>query len=234
MPYLNEFLTIALVHLVAVASPGPDFAVVVRNSLAYGRRIAIYTSVGIGLAILLHVGYSLVGLSVVIATTPWLFKTFSYLAAGYLLYIAYGALKSGPSQPPVEGEAEVSNNVDNKVDNSDKNRLANTKAANNIKASPQISAQKALWIGFLTNGLNPKATLFFLSLFTAIIDIDTPFSIKLGYGIYLAIATGLWFCFLSYLLSTSKIAQLIGKKGYWLDRAMGVLLVGLAAKLVLG
>ncbi|WP_282146246.1 LysE family translocator [Alteromonas stellipolaris] len=234
MPYLNEFLTIALVHLVAVASPGPDFAVVVRNSLAYGRRIAIYTSIGIGLAILLHVGYSLVGLSVVIATTPWLFKTFSYLAAGYLLYLAYGALKSGPSQPPVEGEAEVSNNVDNKVDNSDKNRLANTKAANNIKASPLISAQKALWIGFLTNGLNPKATLFFLSLFTAIIDIDTPFSIKLGYGIYLAIATGLWFCFLSYLLSTSKIAQLIGKKGYWLDRAMGVLLVGLAAKLVLG
>ena len=234
MPDLNEFLTIARVHLVAVASPGPDFAVVVRNSLAYGRRIAIYTSIGIGLAILLHVGYSLVGLSVVIATTPWLFKTFSYLAAGYLLYLAYGALKSGPSQPPVEGEAEVSNNVDNKVDNSDKNRLANTKAANNIKASPQISAQKALWIGFLTNGLNPKATLFFLSLFTAIIDIDTPFSIKLGYGIYLAIATGLWFCFLSYLLSTSKIAQLIGKKGYWLDRAMGVLLVGLAAKLVLG
>ncbi|MBQ4831114.1 LysE family translocator [Alteromonas sp. MMG017] len=229
MPYLNEFLTIALVHLVAVASPGPDFAVVVRNSLAYGRRIAIYTSIGIGLAILLHVGYSLVGLSVVIASTPWLFKTFSYLAAGYLLYLAYGALKSGPSQPPVEGEAAV-NNIDNSVEN----RRANTEAANNSKASPLISAQKALWIGFLTNGLNPKATLFFLSLFTAIIDIDTPFSIKLGYGIYLAIATGLWFCFLSYLLSTSKIAQLIGKKGYWLDRAMGVLLVGLAAKLVLG
>ena len=230
MPYLNEFLTIALVHLVAVASPGPDFAVVVRNSLAYGRRIAIYTSVGIGLAILLLVGYSLVGLSVVIATTPWLFKTFSYLAAGYLLYIAYGALKSGPSQPPAGGEAGVSNSVDNL----DETKLANNKAANNKKANSQISAQKALWIGFLTNGLNPKATLFFLSLFTAIIDIDTPFSIKLGYGIYLAIATGLWFCFLSYLLSTSKIAQLIGKKGYWLDRAMGVLLVGLAAKLVLG
>ena len=36
MQYMNEFLTIALVHLVAVASPGPDFAVVVRNSVAYG------------------------------------------------------------------------------------------------------------------------------------------------------------------------------------------------------
>ena len=76
MQYMNEFLTIALVHLVAVASPGPDFAIVVRNSISYGRRIAMFTSVGIGLAILLHVAYSLVGLSVVIATTPWLFTTF--------------------------------------------------------------------------------------------------------------------------------------------------------------
>ncbi len=97
-----------------------------------------------------------------------------------------------------------------------------------------ITAKKALWIGFLTNGLNPKATLFFLSLFTAIISIETPFAVKLGYGIYLSIATGLWFCFLSFMLSTSRVAELIGKKGYWLDRAMGVLLVGLAAKLVIG
>ena len=208
MQYMNEFLTIALVHLVAVASPGPDFAIVVRNSISYGRRIAMFTSVGIGLAILLHVAYSLVGLSVVIATTPWLFTTFSYLAAGYLLYLAFGALRSGPPK----GDAVIDSG----------------------KAQSLISPKRALWMGFLTNGLNPKATLFFLSLFTAIIDIHTPFSVKLAYGIYLALATGLWFCFLSYMLSTSKVAELIGKKGYWLDRAMGVLLVGLAAKLVLG
>lgn len=213
MPYLNEFLTIALVHLVAVASPGPDFAVVVRNSVAYGRRIAIYTSVGIGVAILVHVAYSLVGLSLVIATTPWLFTTFSYLAAGYLLYLAYGALRSGPT--PAKDEALATSN-------------------NEPPEINAISPKKALWMGFLTNGLNPKATLFFLSLFTAIIDINTPFAVKLGYGIYLAVATGVWFCFLSYLLSTSKVATFIGKKGYWLDRAMGVLLVGLAAKLVIG
>jgi threonine/homoserine/homoserine lactone efflux protein len=208
MQYLNEFLTIALVHLVAVASPGPDFAIVVRNSVAYGRRIAIFTSVGIGTAILLHVAYSLVGLSVVIATTPWLFTTFSYLAAAYLLYLAFGALRSSPSNDAMPDEQKVANAM--------------------------ISPKKALWMGFLTNGLNPKATLFFLSLFTAIISIDTPFSVRLGYGIYLAIATGLWFCFLSYMLSTSKVAEFIGKKGYWLDRAMGVLLVGLAVKLVAG
>lgn len=208
MPYLNEFLTIALVHLVAVAGPGPDFAIVVRNSVAYGRRIALYTSVGIGAAILLHVAYSLVGLSVVIATTPWLFKTFSYLAAAYLLYLAFGALRSKPNNDAVTSDQD--------------------------QPKAMISAKKALWMGFLTNGLNPKATLFFLSLFTAIISIETPFEVRLAYGVYLAVATGLWFSFLSFMLSTGKVAEFIGKKGYWLDRAMGVLLVGLAVKLVAG
>lgn len=205
--YWEEFITMAIVHLIAVASPGPDFAIVVRNSIAYGRRIAIITSIGVGIGILLHVAYSLLGLSVLIKTTPWLFQAFSYLAASYLLYLAYGALRSGPSE--------------NNSTFDDRHQTA-------------ISAKKAFWNGFLTNGLNPKATLFFLSLFTAIISVDTPFLIKLGYGIYLAAATGLWFCFLSYIVSSAKVANFIGAKGYWLDRAMGVLLVALAIKLLWG
>ena len=56
--------------------------------------------------------------------------------------------------------------------------------------------------------------------------------VKAAYGVYLAIATGLWFCLLSYLLSTSRVAKLIGDKGYWLDRLMGVVLVALAIRLV--
>lgn len=203
---MSEFISIALVHLVAVASPGPDFAIVVRYSVSYGRKIALYASVGIGLGILLHVAYSLVGLSVVIKTTPWLYSTISYLAAAYLLYLAVGALRSGPS----DSAATVMGDVTKKA----------------------ITPKKALITGFLTNGLNPKATLFFLSLFTAIIDINTPTSVKAVYGLYLAFATGVWFCFLSYLLSTSKVAKLIGDKGYWLDRLMGVVLIGLAIRLV--
>ena len=204
---MQEFLTIALIHFVAVASPGPDFAIVVRHSVSFGRRAAMYTSIGIGLGILIHVTYSIVGLSVLIKTTPWLYTAISYLAAVYLVYLAVGALKSGPPKAVAEGTQSP-------------------------VAPSTMTAKKALWIGFLTNGLNPKATLFFLSLFTAFIDVNTPMSVKLGYGIYLAVATGAWFCFLSYLLSTSKVAQLIGSKGYWLDRTMGVLLIGLALKLV--
>ena len=50
-----EFFKVALAHLLAVASPGPDFAIVLRQSLRHGRRTAIWTSVGVGMAITLHV-----------------------------------------------------------------------------------------------------------------------------------------------------------------------------------
>lgn len=169
----------------------------------------MFTSVGIGMAILVHVAYSLVGISVLLKTTPWLYTAFTYIAAAYLLYLASGALRSGPAQTNNEAGAEIA------------------------AKQPAISAKKAFIQGFLTNGLNPKATLFFLSLFTVIIDSQTPSDIRLIYGLYLSFATGAWFCLLSYLLSTSRVAGAIRSKGYWLDRAMGVLLIGLAVKLVL-
>lgn len=209
MEYINEFITIALVHLVAVASPGPDFAIVVRHSINYGRRVAILTSIGIGVGILLHVFYSLVGLSVIIKSTVWLYTTLTWLAALYLGYLAWGALRSGPQNNNLFEQTKVSTHL------------------------PNMSDRKAFWLGFMTNGINPKATLFFLSLFTAIISVDTPLLVKGVYGLYLSIATALWFCFLSYLLATERVAKFLGNKGYWLDRAMGVMLIGLAAKLLL-
>tara|TARA_R110000772_G_scaffold12947_17_gene38800 strand:- start:3413 stop:4048 length:636 start_codon:yes stop_codon:yes gene_type:complete len=205
--YWGEFLTIAAVHLLAVASPGPDFAIVLKHSINYGRRCAMITSIGVGAAILLHVTYSLLGIGLLLKTNPLLFKIFSYVAAAYLIYIAIGALRS--SAP----------------DNKDR-----TQHGSNVN---QISDKKAFTVGFLTNGLNPKATLFFLSVFAVAVSADTPNSIKLIYGLYLAFATGVWFCFLSYLLSTRKVRTFISQYSHWFDRVMGAVLLLLAAKLVL-
>ena len=47
--YWNEFALVALVHLLAVVSPGPDFAVVIRNSVSAGHRAGLYTAIGFGL-----------------------------------------------------------------------------------------------------------------------------------------------------------------------------------------
>ncbi|WP_340680814.1 LysE family translocator [Paraglaciecola sp.] len=205
--YSVEFLTIASVHLLAVASPGPDFAVVLKHSVSFGRRAAMLTSVGVGLAILVHVAYSLLGIGILIQSTPGLFQILSYAAAAYLFYIGWGALKSKPSQDPDQQAADLSKQT--------------------------ISDKKAFWTGFLTNGLNPKATLFFLSVFAVVVSAQTPNSIKLLYGIYLAGATTLWFCTLSYCLSSVSVREFLSSKGYWFDRVMGVVLILLAIKLVL-
>src|SRR5690606_9631276 len=66
----------------------------------------------------------------------------------------------------------------------------------NVRQSPR----KALLHGFLTNGLNPKATLFFLALFTVVIDSGTPVVIQAFYGLYLSLATFAWFAMLSLVL----------------------------------
>lgn len=201
-----EFATLAAVHFLAVASPGPDFAVIVRHSMHYGKNIALVTSLGIGLAILVHVAYSLLGVSILITTTPWLFTAIKYVAGAYLLYLAYGALTAKPSE----------NEDDYGVP----------------QQRPVITMKKAFWVGFITNGINPKATLFFLSLFTLVISPDTPFSIKAFYGGYFAFATALWFCFLSLLLNIKTVRKGLHRCGYWVDKIMGGFLLVVAVNVL--
>lgn len=207
MSFWPEFLLIAAVHLMAVASPGPDFAIVLRYAVRFGRRQALAASIGIGVAILLHVTWSLVGIAVLIQTTPWLFKVLSVCAAIYLAYIGVMALKS--SAP-----TRVQTNT------------ADTPA-------PIPSIKKAFIAGFITNGLNPKATLFFLSLFAVIISPLTPLSYKVIYGVYMAFATAAWFCMLSLLLTHENVTRFLLQKGYWFDRVMGLVLLALAVHLII-
>lgn len=205
--YWVEFLTIASVHLIAVASPGPDFAVVVKQVVAFGRKPAIYTSLGVGLGIMLHVIYSIFGLGMLIKTTPLLYQGLLFVAASYLIYIGVLSLRS---KPYIAEQTDV-----------------------DTPNLPMPSALSAFRLGFITNGLNPKATLFFLSLFTAIISPSTPESIRWAYGVYLAVATGLWFILLSVLLSHSRIDRHLKRYRHVIDRLMGVVLILLALSIVL-
>lgn len=204
--YWVEFLTIATVHLLAVASPGPDFAVVLKHSVSFGRRAGVITAIGVAVGILVHVAYSLLGIGFLIQTTPWLFKTVSLLGAGYLIYIGVSALRSQPTGPD---------------------------SVSTSSSSAAISDKKAFGVGFLTNGLNPKATLFFLSLFAVVISPETPHTVKGVYGIYFVFATGAWFCFLAYVLGSQKVRSFIGSNSHWFDRIMGLALILLALKLLM-
>lgn len=202
--YLNEFLLVALVHLIAVMSPGPDLAVVIRNSVSAGRQAGLVTAAGVGTGILVHVGYSLLGIGLIVSQSVWLFNMLKWLAAAYLIFIGIRALQSKPQAMPVDGAAPA-----------------------------DLPARKAFLNGFITNGLNPKATLFFLSLFTVVISPHTPLAIQAAYGIYLALATAGWFVLVALLFSHSRVRSGFFRLGHWFDRLMGAVLIGLGGHLAL-
>lgn len=207
MNFYAEFLTVVILHLLAVMSPGPDFFMITRNSLVYSRKTGLYSAVGLALGILVHVTYSIVGIAYVISKSIIVFSALKFLGAGYLIYIGYQALKTKPQKQTSENyqTAEL-RNLD---------RLA------------------AIKMGFLTNVFNPKVTLFFLALFTQVIHASTPLWLKILYGAEMSGMTFVWFGFVALVMSHGKIRQTFRGIQHYVERSLGAVLILLGLKVAL-
>ncbi|MGP2657289.1 LysE family translocator [Malaciobacter sp. WC5094] len=203
--YLSEFLILASALFIALLSPGPDFAMILKQSVSYGKRASIFSSIGIGLGVSIHLVYTLLGIGFIISKSIILFNIVKYLGAVYLIYLGFMSLKS-------KGMKLQNGEIDQKENMSD---------------------FKSFSIGFLCNALNPKATLFFLSMFTVVINIDTPMYIQAIYGLFCMFATIIWFICLSLFLSHSKVRGFFNSFGIWFDRVVGVILISLGIKVAL-
>lgn len=204
MTFLPEFLTVAVVHLLAVMSPGPDFVMISRNSLIYSRKTGVYSAIGLGLGILVHVTYSLVGIGLIISKSILLFSILKFVGAAYLIYIGYQCLQAKPRQEK---------NIENK------------------KTKPgDLGKLQAIRMGFLTNVLNPKATLFFFALFTQVISTNTPKIIQALYGLEMSIMTFSWFALVASALSLNIIRVRFASVHHHLERTFGVILIALGIK----
>jgi RhtB (resistance to homoserine/threonine) family protein len=210
--YWVQFLKLAVAHLLAAISPGPDFAIVVRQSLAHGRRAALWTSVGIGTAILLHVTYTLLGIGLLLRSSPPAFTVTKFAGAAYLAWIGAKALASRPrrglAHPPAGAEAD-------------------------LERPAEPGPGRAFGTGFLTNALNPKVTLFFVAIFATLVDPATPKGLQAVYGAYLSLSTMAWFSLVSIFFTRASVRQAFLRGGHWIDRAMGAVFIGLAAALAL-
>ena len=134
-----EFFTVAILHLFAVASPGPDFALVTRQSLRYNRKVAIWTSLGIGVGILFHSLLAITGL-VLLITSNELFSTIlKIIGSFYLLYLGVNSILGSKGLGNIEQEN------------------TNTDKFNGFLA------------GLITNVTNIKAILFFITVFSVVI-----------------------------------------------------------------
>ncbi|HMS49953.1 MAG TPA: LysE family transporter [Candidatus Saccharibacteria bacterium] len=204
---LSQLFLVAGIHLLAVMSPGPDFAMVMRNSLVYSRRTGVLAALGLSLGIALHVTYSLLGIGLLISRSILLFNAIKWIGALYLIFIGVRSLIA--RQPK-----------------DDKQLLSVEKQ--------DLTTNQALRMGFLTNALNPKATLFFLALFTTVVSPSTPVAYKLVYGLEMVIATFAWFAFVAVILSHSKINSLFARVKHRIEKVFGVVLIAFGLKVALG
>ncbi len=204
MNYWPEFLTIVVAHALAVASPGPDFALVLRQSLAHGRRTAVWSSVGIGCGLSVHIGYCILGLGYFLKNSEVALTTVKYLGAAYLAWVGVQALRARARTGDVD-----------------------------LAAGATAPTDGAAWTtGFLVNVLNPKAALFFIALFPLAVSVTTPKLVQVGYGVWMTLATVAWFTFVSIVFTQEDIRRRFLRHGHWIDRALGVVFIGFAVSLV--
>jgi len=193
---MTEWLAVITITIFAVISPGPDFAMVSRNSLSLSRHAGILTALGIGVGVLVHVSYTLLGIGVLIRESPALFNVLKLVGAAYLVWLGGKMLLS---------------------------RKAEGQVAANETA---LSDLGALRVGFLTNALNPKTTIFIVSLFMQVVQVDTPLGIRIAYGLFISIAHVLWFSAVSLFFGAPRIQKRILDVRHWIDRIFGTLLIG--------
>ncbi|MGJ3245013.1 MAG: LysE family translocator [Elainellaceae cyanobacterium] len=204
MQTIDQWLAIAVIGCLAVMSPGPNLVITLRNSLTH-RQAGIYTAVGLAVGDLVHIAYCLAGIGWIIAQSILLFNLIKWIGAAYLIYIGIQSLRAKPSSQKL----------------------------NSLSSSVILNRRQAFQIGFLTCLLNPKVTLFFLALFTQIIEPHTPYITQVGYGLTVAMIEFGWFALVAIGASQSVIRRYLETSLHWTERLMGAALILLGLRLAI-
>ncbi|MFC3396715.1 LysE family transporter [Brenneria rubrifaciens] len=203
---LETSLFVATIATLGMISPGPDFFLVIKNAARYPRIAALMTACGVICGVATHMAYCVAGLAVVITTTPWLFSILKYAGAAYLIWVGIQALLSR--------------------DGSKMDALHLTKQ--------RVSLKKAFLQGYLCNLLNPKATLFFLAMFTQVLSINSGFGEKLWYAMIIWSLSVIWWPLLVVIFQSEPVRQVLAKMQKLVDKLLGGILIALGIKVALG
>ncbi len=205
MEYLIPLAGLALAHFIAAASPGPAFIVALQESVARDRRAGVAAAVGIALGSFLWALLVVLGVGLLLQQAGWLYGTLRLLGGLYLIYLGI-SLWRGAAQPlalPGPG------------------------------AAAPASGLRSLRLGLLTQLVNPKAAVFFGSIFLTFLPPDLPLWVT---GVVLAnifAVEFLWYLAVALLFSTGRVRRAYTGAKLWIDRLAGGCLAALGLKLAL-
>ena len=205
--YLDEFLIVSAAHFLALLSPGPDFVLIVRSSLVFRFRVASGVCLGIALANAFYIALCLISIQS-LSKVAGLYDVIKYLGAAYLMYLGYRLLSSKSSGYIIE--------------------------QSNPSHSTNSTFFRELGSGLMASLLNPKISLFYLSLFTLVIDANTPMLIQASYGIWMFSTVLFWDLLLTRFIGSKSIKVFFKHFICKVEKVCGLFLVGLGLKLALG
>lgn len=133
---LQDLSFFILAALILVISPGPNMIYLISKSITQGKKSGFISLIGVVCGFLFHIVMVSFGLTAVLLAVPFAYGVLKTIGTVYLLYLAYQAIK-----PKSKNIFEVDKNV------------------------PHDSPKKLFTVGFLTNVLNPKVAVFYLSFF---------------------------------------------------------------------
>ena len=204
MDLAQGLLLITSVHLLAAASPGPDFVLVSQQTLCNGKRAGLLCSLGIALGLSVHILYSVFGLAALIANSASALWVIKLLGGSYLIYLGISGLRAKATKQAAIATGKVA----------------------------QDSAFKTIGLGFLCNALNPKAPIYFISLFTIVISQTSPTQYLFIYGLWMMVLQFMWFALVTLLLSRPLITAKFHSLGHWIDRITGSAMLFLGINLL--
>ena len=200
---MAEWLAVITITILAVISPGPDFAMVSRNALTLSARAGLLTAVGIGAGVLVHVTYTLLGIGILLRYSPTLFTAMKLIGAAYLIWLGVKMLQSRPRGDIAVNPDEI------------------------------LSSTGALRVGFWTNALNPKTSIFIISLFSQIVGAATPLVTRIAYGGFISLTHVVWFTLVAVFFGAPLLRRKLLGFSHWIDRAFGLALISFGLSLAI-
>jgi threonine efflux protein len=205
MSHLTVFASIAVIHLLAVASPGPTLVVVTSQAVTGSRQSGFLSVLGVVLATLLWSSAAAAGLGGLISQIGWLYLSLKIIGAAYLTWIGLGLLRSLFRRAPVALVAD----------------------------RPLVTGWRAVRAGFLTTMSNPKVAAYYTSLFGVVIPVDAATSTFVGAVVTAALVSALWWSAVTLLFGFDAVRSAYVRSRRWIDGVMGALLLALAGRLLI-
>ena len=199
-------ITLFVLGFALAASPGPDSFLIVRNTLVEGRRIGFMTLLGNRIGLCAHLAAAIAGLSVALQNSPALYLGVRLLGPAYLVYLGASKLVSRARQAP------------------------SSAVAGPERGMPRLTAVRQ---GMLNNLLNPKVTLFFLSLFPQFATVDLLSRSPVAVAAVFLAGNTLWYVLLVQLVGLQWLRERLQRFQAALDLVFALIFVGLGTGIVI-